>query len=133
MKTAFADTSFYIALVNPRDEWNAAARRVATQWDGRILTTEYVLVEIGNRLARSGDRTTFLRLADKIENDARTEIVWAGEVLYRCGLDLYSRRADKDWSLTDCVSFIVMEERGLTEALTGDRHFEQAAFKILLK
>jgi predicted nucleic acid-binding protein len=46
--------------------------------------------------------------------------------------DLYRNRADKNWSLTDCISFVVMKRKGITEALTGDHHFEQAGFKALL-
>lgn len=52
---------------------------------------------------------------------------------FDAGVELYRARPDKDWSLTDCISFVVMRERGITEALTGDRHFEQAGFKALLK
>jgi predicted nucleic acid-binding protein len=53
--------------------------------------------------------------------------------LYEAGIELYRARADKDWSLTDCISFVVMEERGIADALTGDRHFEQAGFQAMLK
>jgi len=53
--------------------------------------------------------------------------------LYQRGINLYAQRPDKEWSLTDCISFVVMSDRGITEALTGDHHFEQAGFRALLK
>jgi predicted nucleic acid-binding protein len=52
--------------------------------------------------------------------------------LFAAGVELYGTRPDKEWSLTDCISFVVMKREGLTDALTGDRHFEQAGFKVLL-
>lgn len=59
-------------------------------------------------------------------------IVAASPELMHRGIELYEARSDKDWSLTDCTSFIVMQDRGLTDALTGDHHFEQAGFRPLL-
>lgn len=77
------------------------------------------------------NRSTFLALIRALQKDPFTEIVPATPDLFDRGLDLYARRPDKTWSLTDCISFVVMTERGLTEALTGDRHFEQAGFQAL--
>jgi len=100
---------------------------------GSIITTEYVLIEVGNWLARSGDRHVFLELMKEIRADRRTAVVPGSSALFERGLDLYARRPDKDWSLTDCISFVVMREHCLADALTGDHHFEQAGFRILLK
>ncbi len=133
MKAVFADTSFYIALVNPKDEWHTVAMRRAQAWNERILTTEYVLLETANWLARSDDRGAFVHLADQIQSDPQTIIVWGGRDLFERGRILYSERADKDWSLTDCISFAVMHDHEIADALTGDRHFEQAGFKALLR
>ena len=133
MKMTFADTAFYVALVNPRDELHAAAVEQADNLQGDLVTTEYVLVELGNRLARSGDKEVFVELIRRLEGDRRVIIVPADPSLFRRGFELLASRLDKDWSLTDCISFVVMKERGLTEALTGDRHFEQAGFVALLK
>jgi hypothetical protein len=68
-----------------------------------------------------------------IENDPRVHIVSPSDEQFRRGKELYARRSDKEWSLTDCISFLVMQEHALTEALTADHHFEQAGFAILLK
>ena len=129
----FADTSFYVAIMNPRDALHALAAKTAGAFRGGILTTEYVLLEVGNWLARSGDRPVFLRLMRDVRADHRTTILPSSTSLFDQGLDYYARRPDKDWSLTDCISFVVMSEHGLTDALTADHHFEQAGFVAMLR
>ena len=79
------------------------------------------------------DRALFCELYEDLANDRRVTIVPAAQDLFEQGVDLFANRPDKDWSLTDCISFIVMQEYGLTEALTADHHFEQAGFKILIE
>lgn len=133
MKCAFADTSFYVAAVNPRDSLHDAAGTLANSFRGSVLTTEYVLVEVGNWLARSGDRAVFLALMQDIRADHRTTVISGDSPLFERGFDLYGRRSDKGWSMTDCISFIVMREHGVEDALTADHHFEQAGFRVLLR
>jgi len=133
MKPTFADTSFYVAAVNPRDALHVAAAEYAEGFRGGTITTEYVLIEVGNWLARSGDREVFLKLMKEIRADDHTMVVPGSSALFERGIELYARRPDKSWSLTDCISFVVMQEHGLSDALTGDHHFEQAGFRILLK
>jgi uncharacterized protein len=133
MKPVFADASFYVAAVNPRDALHAGAAGYARSSFGPIITTEHVLVEVGNWLAKSNDRAVFVQLMKEIRADHRTTVIVGDPTLFERGLDLYTRRPDKSWSLTDCISFVVMQERGLTDALTGDHHFEQAGFRVLLK
>ncbi len=82
---------------------------------------------------RALDRALFLRFHEMLREDANTSIVTASSERIQDGLSLYAERPDKGWSLTDCISISVMQERGLTEALTTDHHFEQAGFKTLLK
>ena len=133
MNSLFADTSFYIALVNPCDAYHGAADRQTRECRAGVVTTEYVLVEVGNCLSRSGDRRTFVELIDAVWRDPLTRVVPAGAGLFEAGIALYRDRLDKDWSLTDCLSFVVMEQEGLTDALTADRHFEQAGFRALMR
>jgi uncharacterized protein len=133
MTPTFADTSFYIAAVNPKDALHVAAVKAADDFRGPILTTEYVLVEVGNWLARSGDRPVFLALMREIQADRHTTVIPGDSQLIERGLELYTRRPDKEWSLTDCISFVVMREYGLVDALTADHHFEQAGFRVLLR
>lgn len=83
-------------------------------------------------MASVGGRAAFLRLVDNLKSNPLCLIVPASQLLFDQGLALYADRPDKEWSLTDCISFVVMREQGLSEALTGDRHFEQAGFRALL-
>ena len=128
----FADTAFYVAIINERDALHLAAREFSKQYRGHIVTTEYVLVELGNWFARSAHRNRFGYLIQQVFGDSKTTIVPAERSLLLEGVDLYVSRADKDWSLTDCVSFIVMRQFALTDALTDDHHFAQAGFNLLL-
>jgi len=133
MNTVFADTSFYIAFVNPRDVVHVAAEEFVRGFRGKTVTTEYVLIEVGNWLARSGDRAVFLDLMKGVRADPNTTVLGSSSALFEAGLSLYGQRPDKMWSMTDCISVAVMKRQRLTEALTTDHHFEQAGFRALLR
>ena len=133
MKALFADTSFYVALWNPNDRMHAAASEFSRASSVPVFVTEYVLVELGNFLSRSQSRARFPALVRSLQRDPHTIIISASSRLLGAGLRPYEGRPDKEWSLTDCISFVVMLGHGLTEALTTDHHFEQAGFKALLK
>ena len=83
-------------------------------------------------MSRTGDRPAFLILMQQLETDPELTVVPGSHDLFERGFQLFKTRADKEWSLTDCISFVVMEQMALTEALTADRHFEQAGFTMLL-
>jgi predicted nucleic acid-binding protein len=91
------------------------------------------MTELADGLASTDGREVFRKLLEDLETDPRVELVLPDEERWRRGIDLYDHRPDKKWSLTDCLSFIVMSDREMTEALTGDHHFEQAGFVALLK
>lgn len=125
MKTAFADSSFYVALLIARDSNHTKATAVAQSWNGSIVTTEYVLTEVANHLCSSQyGRAKFGQFLAGLEADPKTLIVESSRDLWKDGVHLYLQRVDKEWSLTDCISFIVMEQHGLSEALAADHHFE---------
>jgi len=132
MKRAFADTGYYLALLNARDQHHGAAAAAAREWT-RFVLTDFVLVEVGNAVAASARRGTFPRLVRHLRQDPDTVVIPVSRELLAAGVDLYERRPDKDWSLTDCISFVVMDEEGLSDALTADHHFEQAGFRALLR
>jgi predicted nucleic acid-binding protein len=132
MKPVFADTSFYIALVSPRDVHHPDALAYMRNHRGRVTTTDYVLIEVGNWLSQTGDRPSFIALMRQLETDPELTVMPGSRDLFEQGYELYKARADKTWSLTDCISFVVMEQMGLSEALTADRHFGQAGFTVLL-
>jgi predicted nucleic acid-binding protein len=132
MKAVFADTSYYLALVNSLDQHHSAACQWTSMFSGTSVTTAWVIAELANSMSQAANRPFFLSLLRDLQNDARVTIVPPTKDVFDRGLDLYSRRPDKDWSLTDCISFLVMEDRGLTDAAALDRHFSQAGFKILI-
>ncbi len=132
MNAVFADTFFYLALLNdsdPAHERALAELRTAREF----VTTEFILVELGNACARAQDHEDFLALVAGMRASPRVKIIPVSSELLNRGLELMRQRSDKDWSLTDCISFVVMGERQLQEALTGDQHFEQAGSKPLLR
>jgi predicted nucleic acid-binding protein len=133
MTSYFADTSLFVAFLNPRDEFHDLAVEYIRLESNFLLTTGWVLVELGNFVSKSRARRRFVPFVRDLREDALVEVVPPASDLFEQALDLYQRRPDKHWSMTDCTSFLTMRERGLTEALTTDHHFIQAGFKILLK
>lgn len=133
MIVTFADTAFYVALLSSRDALHSRAVEFLAGYSGRIVTSQFVLLEVANFNARPMDRQRFVDLVGQIRNDPQTELIPASSDLFARGVDLFAKRPDKSWSLTDCTSFIVMNDRKLTDALTADEHFEQAGFRTLLK
>jgi len=133
MRSVFADTSYYAALFSSRDVAHDAADRWSREFFGCMVTTEFVLVELGNGVRGVPARETFAEFVSQLHVLLNTIVVPASSGLFRAGMELFARRLDKDWSVTDCISFVVMKQRGLTEALTADHHFEQAGFKALLR
>lgn len=134
VRRVFADTHFYIALLSPKDADHLRALRfLATSDTLEFVTTTSVLGELGNAMCRPRQRVRFSRFLNTLRNDTRTRVIDTGRGLFWRGIDFFCRRLDKEWSLTDCISFTVMADEGITEALTGDHHFEQAGFVSLLK
>lgn len=133
MSTLFADTFYFIALLDSSDPGHTRAVGWSRQKGVSFLTTEYVLIELGDAFHAPGQREEFVVFQDAVRADAKFRVLSAGTPLYTAGLNLFRRRRDKHWQLTDCISFAVMKEQRLREALTGDQHFEQAGFTALLK
>ena len=97
-----------------------------------FVTTRAVLLEIGNALAKLRHRQAAGLLLSALEDDPKVEIVSASDDLYQRALTMYRERADKEWGLIDCMSFEVMNDQDLADALTADKHFQQAGFTALL-
>jgi len=128
----FADTFYFLALLNKNDEAHARALQYSAQIE-QLVTTEWVLTELADGLASSRHRSMFLETRQELLADADVQVIHLDMQLHEEGIRLYANRADKEWSLTDCISFVVMQREGIAEALTGDHHFEQAGFVALLK
>ena len=132
----FLDTAYAIALSSSSDQSHTRAVALAEQLEAagtRLVTTRAVLLEIGNALSKQSYRQAAVQLLDSLEADSAVAIVPLSEPLYTRAAQLYRERPDKEWGLTDCVSFLVMQDRGLTDALTSDEHFQQAGYRALLR
>ena len=132
MAEAFIDTSFVVALINQRDQYHVQAVELASQFDKRsLVTTDAVLLEIGNALARNFKEASIQIIEYFLMSD-EVEIIPLNTQLFARAFELYRSHLDKSWGLIDCVSFVVMRDFGLSESLTADKHFEQAGFAVLL-
>jgi hypothetical protein len=130
----FLDTAYVLALLNPHDIHHEQAKALLPSMrDAReVWITEAVLVEIGNALAGS-NRSVAVAFINSCYVTPNVKLVSVDSALLHRAIDFYYARKDKEWGLTDCISFIVMEDHGLTEALTTDEHFQQAGFRALLR
>ena len=135
MNCVFLDTSYAVALANNDDPWheNAAAWSdlILHHYD-RMLTTAAIILEIGDAFSRQRLRASGTSLLHSMQNDPYLDVIPLEDDCLSKAIHLYTSRPDKEWGLTDCVSFVVMQERGITDALTADRHFQQAGFRALL-
>lgn len=130
MTPSFADTFYFIAMLNESDPHHARALDINASLRRHLVTTSWVLTEVADAMARPPNRQLFVRLLGLLKASEVTSIV---PFLFAAGVQLYTERADKDWSITDCVSFVVMKRDGITDALTGDYHFTQAGFNVLFE
>lgn len=133
LRDVFADTSFWIALVVKQDQDHRRAQQWSLRITGRIVTTIPVLFETANALSRPAWRASAANLVDRVMHRPDIDVFILSEDLWQRGWNLYCDRLDKGWSLTDCVSFEVMRDRLLTDALTADEHFRQAGFRAVLR
>ena len=128
----FLDTSYILALVNTADEYHQRASEAALETQSPFVTTEAVLTEVGNSLAKLRWRSLGVATLEDLRSDPEIEVLSVSTELFDRAVTLYAARMDKEWGVTDCISFVVMQERGLTAALTTDTHFQQAGFRALL-
>jgi len=132
MKAVFVDTFFFLALLNPADIAHSRAVAVSRSLRAKQVTTTWVLTEVGDAMSAPANRGNFVRFVSVLRNSSLITIVPASQEAFDSGFKLFSGRADKGWTLTDCISFVTMYDRAITDALTGDQHFVQAGFKALL-
>jgi predicted nucleic acid-binding protein len=136
VNAVFADTGYWIALFNPRDQLHVRAVASSQVVQGRlIVTSQMVLIEFLNYYAALGQqfRERAVQVVRSLESNVNVEVVPQTAVQFAAALSLYAQRQDKEWSITDCASFLIMQARGITEALAHDEHFQQAGFVPLLR
>lgn len=129
----FADTVYFLGLLNAADQWHRQAARLTKSLKRPLVTSSWVLLETGNSLHAPPWRIVFATFLSRLRRAGDLEIVPATQEWFDRGTRLFEARPDKEWSLTDCISFLIMEEKKIHEALTSDHHFEQAGFVALLK
>ncbi len=135
LRAVFADTSYFIALLSQADALHDRALKRATALAAKrtpIVTSEAVLIETLDGFARFQHRSIAAELLSELEQDTDVEIVPTSTERFRAAFELYRQRANKSWGMTDCISFVIMRERKIKQALTADRHFVQAGFEALL-
>ncbi len=129
----FLDTLFVVGLVNRRDQYHRQAIELSEQLEGSsFLTTDVMLLEIGNALAK-GYKQESIKIINEFLQSEDTEIIHLNPVLFQQAFKLYQTWHDKEWGFIDCVSFVVMKEKGILQALTFDKHFTQAGFQPLMR
>ena len=128
MDATFVDTGYILALVNTADKYHLQARATASVITPPFVTTEAVLIEIGNALSALRWRKLAVDTLTALRTDPNIQIVTVDSAVFEQALTLYASRLDKEWGLTDCISFVVMHAHGLGQALTTDHHFAQAGF-----
>ena len=136
MMEVFADTSFWLALMLRNDQWHAAANRARRAIGGRkVVTTELVLIELLDGISRYGayHRDRAVNFAKELRVSSQVEVIKQESDHFWMAVEYYQSRSDQRWGLTDCASFIAMQERGITDVLTADRDFAQAGFNILMQ
>lgn len=136
MRIIFADTGYWVALLNPNDDLHPKAQALSTSLNPiHLVTSEMVLTEVLNDFSKRGEyfRKVALKLVKSLYEHPNVTIVSQTSTQFQQGLLLYEQRPDKEWSHTDCVSFQIMQEQGIAEALAYDKHFAQAGFIALLR
>jgi len=136
VSAVFADTLYFVALSNPRDQWHQhAINAEAIAKTSRLVTTEAVLIEVLNFMASHRPvlrKAVALFVRDLLADPTIETVPHTRDTLLN-GLTFYESRIDKGYSLTDCISMIVARERGISNVLTHDHHFKQEGFQLLLQ
>lgn len=134
MAEVFADTGYWVAMLDPKGSLHRKALDVSKSiGKRRMVTTEMVLAELLGLLSAPPQRDSAAETVERLLRDPNVDVTPQTGLLFRDALSRYKMRSDKSWSLTDCASFIVMERREVKDALAYDRHFEQAGFVALLR
>lgn len=136
MRLVFADSSYWIALVNPDDDLHEKACQLSAEVnDAAIVTSEMVLTEVVNHHSRPrmSLRRAAIRVVESIRDGSKCHVVPQTSAQFSDALRFFKQREDKQWSLTDCASILIMQEEGIQEVLTYDSHFTQAGFTALLR
>lgn len=132
----FVDSFAWIAVINKSDNYHEISLRILEELlnkQAKLITTNYVVVETINALSKVEFRKTVINFIDKLGKSPSVQIVKITDEIYNNAWTLYQQRMDKGWGITDCTSFEVMQMFNIRKALTGDKHFEQAGYSLIVK
>jgi hypothetical protein len=139
VRTLFVDASYFVAIFNEDDEWHAPALRLGDEFarasDVRFVTTLAVLGEFLTSMSRRHDamKTEAVAFVRRVLDRPQFEIVTVDRSLFDSAVELFSRRLDKEYSMVDCISMVICQQRSITEVLTADRDFQQERLRALLR
>ena len=132
----FVDSFAWIAAINKSDNYHEISLRILEELlnkQAKLITTNYVVVETINALSKVEFRKTVIEFIDKLGKSPSVQIVKITDEIYNNAWTLYQQRMDKDWGITDCTSFEVMQMFNIRKAFTSDKHFEQAGYSLMVK
>ena len=136
MKVIFASTGYWVALLNPQDELHERAKKLSESLSPfHLVTSEAVLLKVFDYFSEQGElfQRAASKLIETLYRHPSITVVAQTSILFQAGLLFHKYRPNQDWSLTECISFKIMETQRITEALTYSSHFEQAGFVALLR
>jgi predicted nucleic acid-binding protein len=136
MRAVFFDTSYFIGLLDPRDDLHSICAIAVSVFEiDRFVTTDLVVAEVLNHFTGVGPnmRRAAAQTMGALLRNPRAEVIAPSRPLLTSAISLSLDSPDKSWSVTDCLSFLVMRRRGIRDALTHDRHFVQAGLRALLR
>jgi uncharacterized protein len=126
----FADTFYWIALLNPADAFHEVVR--GTPVSDRIVTSLAVQLEVLDAFSTNPSlRPSAIHFWQSTNRDPQVTVIPLDATLMERAMDLFMARMDKTWSFTDCISFEIMRSRNITRALSADHHFRQAGFQTV--
>jgi len=134
MKAIFADTFYWIALLNPRDTWHSQVIKVSQELSNSpLVISDGIIDELFAYSSKRGDllRLKVSELHKSFLKDPNMQIISYTPEIRQKAINLYEQRPDKGYSLVDCISMVIMKEMGISEVLTNDKHFTQEGFTIL--
>ena len=135
MTRVFVDTAAWVGLLNTRDELHEAAQRQIGELrrqNAQLITTEFVLLELANMFSALVWRQRVVKFIDGLHSLSSLQIISADSALLEEGWNLFQNRLDKEWSLTDCTSMVIMERNEIKMVFSSDHHFEHTGFVKLL-
>ena len=137
MNRVFVDTAAWLALINIDDDFHKQAQQVKAQLKQDkcyLVTSDFVLLEVADGLSSLSVRSRTIRFINRLKEAQGLLIIPINQDLFKQAWELYCQRLDKEWGLTDCTSFVIMQQQKITKAFTSDKHFEQAGFiRLLIK